>query len=246
MSTAAVRRRIGVGLVAATLGVIPIGSSAVETAHALVLPQLAIGDAAIAEGTSTPRTLSFSVTLDQPASANVSAQYRIVAGTATADIDVDTARGATRNLLFRTGTSGRTPVMKRVVVKILPDTIVEPDETFTVELANPTGATITRRTGLGTIRDDDPIASGFRASVSDGSVVEGNSGRRSITFTVALSERAPNTVSFDLRRHTHDRESGQRFPGADHTAPTHFSEGRDRLHPDCQNGDGAGRPRCGE
>ena len=195
--TAAVRRRIGVGLIATILSVVPIGSFAVETAHAIVLPQLAIGDGAITEGTSTPRALSFSVTLDQPGSANVSAQYRIVARSATAGVDVDTARGATRTLLFRTGASGRTPVMKHVVVKILPDIIVEPDETFTVELANPTGATITRGTGLGTIRDDDPIASGFRAGVSDGSVVEGNSSRRAITFTVGLSERAPNTVSID-------------------------------------------------
>ena len=180
------------------LSVIPIGSFVVEPAHAIVVPQLAVGDAAIAEGTSTARTLIFAVTLDQPATTNVSVQYRIVAGTATAGIDVDTARGTTRTLLFRTGASGRTPVMRRVVVKILPDVIVEPDETFTVELTNSSGAMIARATGLGTIRDDDSISSGVRADVSDGSVVEGNAGRRAIAFTVALSERAPNTVSLDV------------------------------------------------
>lgn len=197
MPTAAVCRRITVGLAATILSVIPIGSFAVGTAHALVDLHMTVGDAAIAEGTSTARTLSFAVTLDQPATTNVSVQYRIVAGTATAGVDVDTARGATRSLLFRTGASGRTPVMKRVVVKILPDVVVEPDEFFTVELTNAIGATITRATGLGTIRDDDPIAGGAHADISDGSVVEGNSARRAITFTVALSERASNTASLD-------------------------------------------------
>ena len=136
---------------------IPIGSLAAEAAHAIVVPQLGVGDAAIAEGTSTARTLIFAVTLDEPATANVSVQYRIVAGTATAGVDVDTARGAARTLLFRTGASGRTPVMRRVVVKILPDVIIEPDETFTVELTNPSGATIVRATGLGTIIDDETV-----------------------------------------------------------------------------------------
>ena len=198
MFTAAVRLRITVGLLAAILGVIPIGSLAAEAAHAIVVPQLGVGDAAIAEGTSTARTLIFAVTLDEPATANVSVQYRIVAGTATAGVDVDTARGAARTLLFRTGASGRTPVMRRVVVKILPDVLAEPDETFTVELTNPSGATIARATGLGTIRNDDPIAGGVHANIGDGSVVEGNAGRRAIAFTVALSERAPNTVSLDV------------------------------------------------
>ncbi len=215
MPTAAVRRRIAVGFLAPILGVISIGSSTIQTAHAVVVPQLGIGDGTITEGTSTPRTLSFSVTLDQPATANVSVQYQIVAGTATAGTDVDTARGATRALLFRTDSSGRTPVMKRVVVKVLPDAIAEPDETFTVELSNATGATISRRTGLGMIRDDDPIASGFRAGISDGSVVEGNTGRRAITFTVALSQRAPNTVSVD-----YSVTPVTASPGSDFLAPT--------------------------
>lgn len=70
-------------------------------------------------------------------------------------------------------------------------------ETFTIELSNANGATISRGIGLGTIRNDDPIASGVHGGISDGSVVEGNSGRRAIAFTVALSERATSTVSLD-------------------------------------------------
>ena len=197
MPTAAVRRRIGVGLIATILSVVPIGSFAVEAARANVLPQIAIGDATIAEGTSTARALVLPVTLDRPAAANVSVRYRVVAGSATAGVDLDTSRGAIRTLRFRTGASGRTPVMKRVVVKVFPDSIMEPDETFTIELSNAIGATITRGAGLGTIRNDDPIASGRRVSVSDGSVVEGNSGRRAVTFTVALAAPSPTTVAVD-------------------------------------------------
>ena len=213
------------------LSVIPIGSFAVETAHAIVVPQIAVGDAATAEGTSTARSLIFAVTLDQPATTNVSVQYRIVAGTATAGLDVDTARGATRTLLFRTGASGHTPVMRRVVVKILPDVIVEPDETFTVELTNPTGATITRSTGLGTIRDDDSISSGVRADVSDGSVVEGNSGRRAIAFTVALSERAPNSVSVDYAVNPVSASRGSDFLAPTTPRRLTFVKGADGFTP---------------
>ncbi len=92
MPTVTVRRRIAVGLAATILSVIPFGSLAAETAHAIVVPQIAVGDATITEGTSTARTLSFAVTLDQPATNDVSVQYRIVAGTATAGVDVDVAR----------------------------------------------------------------------------------------------------------------------------------------------------------
>lgn len=41
------------------------------------------------------------------------------------------------------------------------------------------------------------MAAGVHGGISDGSVVEGNSGRRAIAFTVALSERATSTVSLD-------------------------------------------------
>ena len=50
-------------------------------------------------------------------------------------------------------------VDKPISIDVYGDTRFEPDETFRVVLANPTGATIADGTGVGTIRNDDVDAS---------------------------------------------------------------------------------------
>jgi endo-1,4-beta-xylanase len=156
------------------------------------IPGIGVGDVSISEGTASVRLAKFSVTLDRPSATTVTLQYRIVAQSATAGADVDTANGQVRTLTFRAGA-----VAKSISVKILPDSVDEPDETFAVVLSNPTNATLVRPSGLGTIRDDDPIGNGFLATVDDVSVVEGDERSRTLSFTVALSQRAPNSVSVE-------------------------------------------------
>ena len=58
---------------------------------------------------------------------------------------------------------------------VVPDTVVEPNETFTVQLSNPVGAAIANGTGLGTIVDDDDT-SGWPVTAPSGltGVVAGN------------------------------------------------------------------------
>src|SRR5262249_6648368 len=70
------------------------------------------------------------------------------------------------------------------------DTLVEPDETFAVNLSSPTNATITKAQGVGTILNDD--ASIYINNVS---VVEGNSGTASAVFTVSLPTASAQTVT---------------------------------------------------
>src|SRR5207244_3843719 len=53
---------------------------------------------------------------------------------------------------FLAGTGNATMTIS---VPIIPDTIVEPDETFFVNLTNADGATITKGQGVGTIINDD-------------------------------------------------------------------------------------------
>ncbi len=158
-------------------------------------PIVGVGDATISEGTSAGRSVAFSVSLDHPATSDVGVQYRVAAGTATAGSDF--AAIGVRTLWFKVGSSGLTPVAKQIAVKVLPDVVDEPDETFTVELLGAPGAQVGRAAGRGVIRDDDPIGPGYRASVSDGSLVEGDQGNRTIAFTVALSAPAPAPVSVD-------------------------------------------------
>jgi endo-1,4-beta-xylanase len=193
LSIGSCRAGLVVALVLSSLALV----AAPVRARAATIPVVSIGDVSATEGTSTTRTVRFPVTLSAPATSTISVRYQIVGDTATAGTDVDTARGKFRTLTFGVGASGTTPVVKPIVVKLLPDSTDEPNETFRVLLSAPMNALLGRASGTGTIVDDDPIPNGFRASVGDVAIVEGNQANRKVTFTVALSQRAPNTVSLD-------------------------------------------------
>ena len=63
------------------------------------------------------------------------------------------------------------------------DNIDETNETYVVNLSNPTNATIATAQGAGTIMDDD----GPTLSIGNASVTEGNTGFVNAVFTVTLS-----------------------------------------------------------
>ena len=78
------------------------------------------------------------------------------------------------------------------------DTTVEPNETFFVNVANVTGATVVDSQGQGTIQDDD-VPSTPSLTVNDVSISEGNSGTTTFTFVVGLSSPAgAGGVTFDI------------------------------------------------
>ena len=97
---------------------------------------------------STPRRLTITRTGDISGSATVS--YRTVQGTATQGVDYT---GVTTG----TATFGPGDWFAAIEVPVTGDTTIEPDETFTVELSNPTGsgASIDGRAGVITIYNDD-------------------------------------------------------------------------------------------
>ena len=76
------------------------------------------------------------------------------------------------------------------------DTLMEPDESVLVAFSDPTNATIGGYYGLGAgkIRDDDRPG----LAVSDVSITEGNTGTKTLSFTVSLSKAAtaPTTFSY--------------------------------------------------
>jgi hypothetical protein len=110
-------------------------------------PTLSVGDASIVEGNSGTQTLSFPVTLSQPASAPVTVNVTTHVGTATA------ADLTGRTLTFNFA-AGQTSKVFSVTVK--GDTVVEPDENFFVNLSDATGpASILDSQGEGTIINDD-------------------------------------------------------------------------------------------
>jgi hypothetical protein len=79
-----------------------------------------------------------------------------------------------------------------VTVVVNGDVLDEPDETFLVNLSNPTNATIADNQGRGTITDDDAPPT---ISINDDVVNEGDNGFVAALFTVTLSAASGQTVT---------------------------------------------------
>ncbi len=108
---------------------------------------VSISDATITEGNSGSRVLTFTVTRTGGTAA-FNVNYATASGTATSGSDFLAQSGA---LSFGTNVNSRT-----ISITILGDTVQEANETFFVNLSNPTnGATIADNQGIGTITDDD-------------------------------------------------------------------------------------------
>jgi hypothetical protein len=169
------------------------------------------GDASVIEGNTRARNLYIPITLTAPATqSDVVVKYQILAISATPGVptknpaaDFNNRNGVEKTLLFKRGANGRTPVKKSVGIPIYPDTNVEGQETFAVQINDVTGggsggANIfqTGRLGIGTIVDDDP-AGGADVGVGDATLVEGDSGYRGLQFTISLS--APQTADVSVQ-----------------------------------------------
>src|SRR5262249_21186030 len=86
---------------------------------------------------------------------------------------------ASGSLTFNAGVTSQT-----VTVLVNGDAVYEGNETFTLNLSNPSGVGLGRAQATGTVVDDDPAPT---ISVGDASAVEGDSGLTPVTFTVTLS-----------------------------------------------------------
>jgi Ca2+-binding RTX toxin-like protein len=111
------------------------------------LSSLAVGDASVTEGSSGATTATLTVTLSSASEQTVTVDYQTADGTAHAPSDY---AGTSGTLTF-----AASQTTKNVTVSVNGDTEIEPNETFLVELTNPTNATIERGVGTGTILDDD-------------------------------------------------------------------------------------------
>ena len=153
------------------------------------VPEASIGNASVVEGRTSTRQVRFAVTLSRPSTASTSVTYATLPGTATTDYTPKTGV-----LTIPPGaTSGD------VIVPVKGDTTSEANEAFSVVLVNPQGATLRRSVGTGTIQNDDPAAgTTARISIGNASVVEGDSGTRTLRFAVtsSLPRTTATTVTF--------------------------------------------------
>ncbi len=120
------------------------------------VPSASISNASVSEGASGATTvLSFTVKLSQASTSTVTLNYATSDGSATAGQDYKANSGT---VTFTPG------VVEQVIkVNVLGDASVEPNETFTVTLSNPAGATIADASALGTILNDDSSTPGGTA-----------------------------------------------------------------------------------
>ena len=153
---------------AATPTNLKVNGSAVTNPPAT--PSLSIADKSVAEGNTGTSTAGFTVTLSSASTTPVTVAYATSNGTATAGADYTNTSGT---LTFAPGVTSQT-----VNVNIIGDATSEANETFTVTLSNPTGATISKATATGTITNDDagnpPNTPGI--SIADASVTEPGTG----------------------------------------------------------------------
>jgi hypothetical protein len=110
-------------------------------------PTVSIADASKVEGTGRDSRMAFTVTLNQPSAGTVTVAFATANGTAIAPADYAAKSGT---VTFNAGQTS-----KRIGILIKGDSLNEPNETFTVLLSNPSGATVADGTGVGTILDDD-------------------------------------------------------------------------------------------
>ncbi len=168
------------------------------------LPTLSIGNVSVTEGNSGTKVATFNVTLSAASATAVSASYATANGTATAGSDYVALAGT---VSFPAGS-----VAQSISITVNGDTTVEPNETFTVTLSSPTGATLAVATGTGTLTNDD-IAPLPTLSIADVSVAEGNSGTKNAAFAVTLSAAASSTVTV-----TYATVNGTATAGSDYVA----------------------------
>ncbi|MBI2826895.1 MAG: VCBS repeat-containing protein [Planctomycetia bacterium] len=137
----------------------------------------------VVEGNTGTTSLVFTVSLSAAYDAPVTVNYATSDNTALAGSDYVATSGT---LTFAPGqTSLSVPVM------VNGDTLAEIDEYVAVQLSGATNGSIANGWGYGTILDDDTPPA---ITISDASIIEGNSGTTLMTFTVYLSQASGNDV----------------------------------------------------
>ena len=139
---------------------------------------IAINDVTLAEGNSGTTNFVFTVTLTGAVQGGFSVPFSTANGSATQPGDYASNSGT----LNFSGSAGET---KTITVAVAGDTVLEPNETFAVNLGTPSnaGVTVSDGAGLGTITNDDAAS----IAINDVTLAEGNSGTTNFVFTVTLT-----------------------------------------------------------
>lgn len=150
-------------------------------------PTISINDATVVEGSSGAPLRSFTLTLSAASGKPIS--VRLTSSPVTATQVTDYSAIDTLTTIPAGATS------QSISFLVAGDTVFEDDETFTVSLSNPTNATIDRGTATITIQNDDPLPG---ISINDVTLVENNSGPRTVHFFLRLTNASSKPVSVQV------------------------------------------------
>ena len=145
----------------------------------------------VEEGDSGPRTITYTVTRSGDTTGPASVAWSITAGTADA---ADFLNGV---LPSGTVEFGANETSKTFQIQVNGDTDIEPDETFTVTLSNPNGASIAGggRSATVSILNDDGQT--FAITADQTQMAEGDGGSTPFTFTVTRTGDSSDDVTLD-------------------------------------------------
>jgi hypothetical protein len=151
------------------------------------LPSLSISDVSVSEGNSGMVSAVFNVSLSPASGRVLSVGYATANGTATAASDYTATSG---RVTFNPGET-----LKTITVQVLGDTVIEPDETFLVNLSSPSNVTVSDSQAIGTILNDDTQGGVISFSQSSYSVGESD-GLVTITVNRTNDLSAAATVDY--------------------------------------------------
>lgn len=162
-------------------------------------PVLTIGDASVEEGDTGTRDLIFPVTLSHPSDRPVS--FGVSTSDLSATSGLDYVAMHLPGMVIPTGAS-----RVEIRVPIIPDTSVEPSETFAVSLSDVVGALADNTRAIGTIIDDDNALETIQTIAGTGTAAfTGDNGpavQAAISFPAAIALSRDGAIVFaDARNH---------------------------------------------
>lgn len=112
-----------------------------------MMPTISIKNIRVVEGQNGAHAVQFHVRLSHASDSRITVKFATVNGTAKAGSDYIATHGI---VVFKPGQIDHT-----ITVKVIGDRTPEKDESFSVQLSQPTGAMVATRRGVCTIRNDD-------------------------------------------------------------------------------------------
>jgi len=168
--------------------------------------QITISDPFVTEGNTGTTTARFIVSLSSTFTQNVTVNFATANETALSGSDYTAASGL---LTFAPGTS-----LATINVPVVGDTLVEPNETFRVNLSTPINATLAKTGGVATIVNDDVPPPIPKITISDPLVTEGNTGTTTARFVVSLDSTSTQNVIVNFATGNETALSGSDYTAA--------------------------------